>query len=63
MYRSIPYYYQTGKYSIKLPNATNIGFNFSFTLSIFFLFVFPFVAVYLLKHMWLQRCKKYEGLN
>uniref|UniRef100_A0A1I8EDG3 Very-long-chain (3R)-3-hydroxyacyl-CoA dehydratase n=1 Tax=Wuchereria bancrofti TaxID=6293 RepID=A0A1I8EDG3_WUCBA len=42
MYRSIPYYYQTGKYSIKLPNATNIGFNFSFTLSIFFLFVFPF---------------------
>ncbi|KAK6111881.1 Protein tyrosine phosphatase-like protein PTPLA family protein [Brugia pahangi] len=62
MYRSIPYYYETGKYSIKLPNATNIGFNFSFALGIFFLLVFPFVAVYLLKHMWLQRCKKYEGL-
>ncbi|EFO24724.2 hypothetical protein LOAG_03759 [Loa loa] len=62
LYRSIPYYHRTEKYSIKLPNVANIGFNFSFVLGIFFLFVFPFVAVHLLRHMWLQRRKKYEDL-
>ncbi|MCP9257354.1 Very-long-chain (3R)-3-hydroxyacyl-[acyl-carrier protein] dehydratase 3 [Dirofilaria immitis] len=46
MYRSIPYYYRTGKYSIKLPNAANIGFNFA--------------AAYLLRHMWLRRREKYK---
>ncbi|KAM3728827.1 Very-long-chain (3R)-3-hydroxyacyl-CoA dehydratase [Dirofilaria immitis] len=60
MYRSIPYYYRTGKYSIKLPNAANIGFNFGFVLGIFFLFVFPFAAAYLLRHMWLRRREKYK---
>uniref|UniRef100_A0A8R1XWG2 Very-long-chain (3R)-3-hydroxyacyl-CoA dehydratase n=1 Tax=Onchocerca volvulus TaxID=6282 RepID=A0A8R1XWG2_ONCVO len=60
VYRAIPYYYQTGKYSVKLPNFANIGFNFSFILGIFLLFVFPFMAVRLLRHMWLQRCKKYR---
>ncbi|KAL3989892.1 Protein tyrosine phosphatase-like protein PTPLA family protein [Acanthocheilonema viteae] len=62
MYQSIPYYYRTGKYSVKLPNIANIGFNFSFVLGIFFIFIFPFVAVHLLRHMWLQRCKKYKSL-
>ncbi|CAG9534478.1 unnamed protein product [Cercopithifilaria johnstoni] len=62
MYRSIPYYYRTEKYSVKLPNIANIGFNFGFILGIFFLFIFPYVAAHLLGHMWLQRCKKYKGL-
>lgn len=42
MYQSIPYYYRTGKYGIKLHNVANIGFNFSFVLGFFFLFIFPF---------------------
>uniref|UniRef100_A0A183D8N9 Very-long-chain (3R)-3-hydroxyacyl-CoA dehydratase n=1 Tax=Gongylonema pulchrum TaxID=637853 RepID=A0A183D8N9_9BILA len=61
MYRVLPYYYRTDKYSIELPNPANFAFNFAVALGIFLFFVFPFVAKYLLTHMWIQRQKKYKS--
>ncbi|VDN40363.1 unnamed protein product [Gongylonema pulchrum] len=42
MYRVLPYYYRTDRYSIELPNPANFAFNFAVALGIFLFFVFPF---------------------
>ncbi|VDM46948.1 unnamed protein product [Toxocara canis] len=41
IYRAIPYYYTSGKYSIEMPNAANFAFNFGAFLLVFVLFAFP----------------------
>ncbi|KHN74630.1 Very-long-chain (3R)-3-hydroxyacyl-[acyl-carrier protein] dehydratase 3 [Toxocara canis] len=63
IYRAIPYYYTSGKYSIEMPNAANFAFNFGAFLLVFVLFAFPLIAYRLLSHMRLQARKKLEELK
>jgi len=59
---AIPLYYQSGTYSIKMPNAANIGFNFAYFLA-FLIVALPFIARFLLSHMAAQRKKKMAELQ
>jgi very-long-chain (3R)-3-hydroxyacyl-CoA dehydratase len=59
--RSIPYYYESGKWSIPMPNSFNFSFNFGIFLAIFVTTVFPKIAHTLLSHMRRQRSKKFAN--
>uniref|UniRef100_A0AC34GML5 Very-long-chain (3R)-3-hydroxyacyl-CoA dehydratase n=1 Tax=Panagrolaimus sp. ES5 TaxID=591445 RepID=A0AC34GML5_9BILA len=59
--RSIPYYYESGKWSIPMPNSLNFSFNFGIFLAIFVTTVFPKIAYTLLSHMRRQRSKKFAN--
>uniref|UniRef100_A0A914QMK4 Very-long-chain (3R)-3-hydroxyacyl-CoA dehydratase n=1 Tax=Panagrolaimus davidi TaxID=227884 RepID=A0A914QMK4_9BILA len=59
--RSIPYYYESGKWSIPMPNSLNFSFNFGIFLAIFVTTVFPKIAHTLLSHMRRQRSKKFAN--
>jgi very-long-chain (3R)-3-hydroxyacyl-CoA dehydratase len=61
IFRSIPYYYESGKWAIQLPNPFNISFNFGVFLAIFVTTVFPKIAYTLLTHMRRQRTKKFAN--
>ena len=76
MLKAIPYYYQSGKWSISLPNALNFSFNFGVFLTLFVTTVFPkseffflmvsilvilSVCYTLITHMMKQRAKKFAN--
>lgn len=45
LFRAIPYYYESGVFSMKMPNAANISFNFGVFLT-FLLLMLPFSKCY-----------------
>lgn len=56
--RDIPYFEETGKFSVSLPNKWNFAFYFPGLLRFYLLFVF-FPALYtMMNHMYHLRCKK-----
>lgn len=56
--RSIPYFEETGKFSVSLPNSINFGFYFPNILRSYILFFF-FPAMYkMMNHMYHQRKQK-----
>lgn len=58
MLRDIPYFEETEKFTMTLPNSLNFGFHFPSLLRIYLLFFF-FPAMYkMMTHMYYQRVKK-----
>ncbi len=56
--RDIPYFEETGRFSLPLPNKYNLAFDFPSLLRIILLFCF-FPCLYtMMNHMYHQRCKK-----
>ena len=58
MLRNIPYFEETEKFSVSLPNEWNFAFHFPSLLRVYLLFFF-FPALYaMMNHMYNMRCKK-----
>lgn len=55
---SIPHYYNSGVYSLRMPNAFNMDFNFGIFLAFFTTICFPYIGYTLLGHMFRQRRAK-----
>ncbi len=56
--RNIPYFEETGKFSLAMPNDYNLAFHFPSALRIYLLFFFFPVLYTMMNHMYHQRCKK-----
>ncbi len=56
--RDIPYFEETGKFSLPLPNAANLAFDFPSALRLYLLFLFVPTLYTMMNHMYQLRCKK-----
>uniref|UniRef100_A0A183C6U4 Very-long-chain (3R)-3-hydroxyacyl-CoA dehydratase n=1 Tax=Globodera pallida TaxID=36090 RepID=A0A183C6U4_GLOPA len=63
MLGSAPFYYESGVYSLHLPNAFNFSYNFGILLPFFTFTFFPFIGFTLIKHMLKQRKSKMEEMR
>uniref|UniRef100_A0A914I6Z9 Very-long-chain (3R)-3-hydroxyacyl-CoA dehydratase n=1 Tax=Globodera rostochiensis TaxID=31243 RepID=A0A914I6Z9_GLORO len=63
MLGSVPFYYESGVYSLRLPNAFNFSYNFGLLLAFFTFTFFPFIGFTLIKHMLKQRKSKMEEMR
>ncbi|CAJ0578695.1 unnamed protein product, partial [Mesorhabditis spiculigera] len=61
MLTSVPYYYNSGRYSLPMPNALNFGFNMGVFLVLFVATCFWPISLFLMGHMNAQRKKKLFG--
>lgn len=55
--RNIPYFEETGRFSISLPNSLNFAFHLPTAMRIYLLFLFCPGIYALMSHMYKQRCK------
>ncbi|XP_022240233.1 very-long-chain (3R)-3-hydroxyacyl-CoA dehydratase-like [Limulus polyphemus] len=62
MFRNIPYFEQTGKFSMKLPNQWNFSFSFPGALRLYLLLGFFPTLYFMMLHMYRKR-KKYLGAS
>lgn len=57
---TIKYYEKTGGLSFNLPNAANISFSLPSFLRFYIFFLLGPSILYLMKYMWVQRCKQLQ---
>lgn len=58
IFKNIPYFEETKRLSITLPNNWNFSFHMSFLSKIYIGLILPLAGIYLLKHMFILRRKK-----
>ena len=56
--RDIPYFEETERFSVGLPNAVNFSFHFPSALRFYLLFLFFPMLYTMMNHMYHLRCKK-----